>query len=196
MSNKEANPSNSTSAPPVSVAQQSGHNAPPYLPNNQYQSPIPQGVYLNQQPWFSNWQHQPPDQLQYLKSTNYATQPPGYNAALYQPPNQVQFGQQPQPVMYQGSFVFANPQNTMINPSTIHDYLAWSIINMFVGGIILGLLPLIFSISCRDSKRLNDVAQAQSKSKAALISNIVVSLIGIALWITLIVLLVQASYYL
>ncbi|CAF1301120.1 unnamed protein product [Adineta ricciae] len=75
----------------------------------------------------------------------------------------------------------------------IRDWLPWSIINMFIGGILLGLIPLSFSIICRNHKRSNNASSARTMSTLALVFNILITLIGLALWITLIVLLVQAN---
>ena len=100
-----------------------------------------------------------------------------------------------QPYLPPGSQIhYVQPFN-VVDPSIagIRDWLPWSIINIFLGGIILGLIPLMFSISCRERKRMNDALGAESKSKLALIFNIIVSLVGLGLWIAIIVLIAQST---
>lgn len=73
----------------------------------------------------------------------------------------------------------------------IRDWLPWSIINLFLGGLLLGLLPLVFSIVCRSNKKKNNAASAKTMSTLALVFNILVTLIsiitGIAVFIYLFV---------
>ncbi len=61
----------------------------------------------------------------------------------------------------------------------IRDWLPWSIINFFLGGILLGLLPLIFSLICRSKKRKNDINGARTMSTLALVFNILITIISI-----------------
>jgi hypothetical protein len=77
--------------------------------------------------------------------------------------------------------------------AVIRDYLAWSILNMFLGQILIGLLPLTFSIICRSRKRANNVNSAWTMSTLALVFNILATLIGVAIWVLFIVLLVGAQ---
>ncbi|CAF1165999.1 unnamed protein product [Adineta ricciae] len=70
--------------------------------------------------------------------------------------------------------------------SQVHDWLIWSIINIFVGwgG---GLLPLIFSIICRSHKNSNDASGARTFSILALVFNILATIGGVIGWIYLII---------
>jgi hypothetical protein len=99
----------------------------------------------------------------------YAQQP------YVQPPNAVH-------VLYQGQ---THPSITQI-----HDWLPWSIINMFIDWIIDGIFPLIFSIVCISYKNSNNASRARTMSTLALVFNILVTLAGIGGWIALIVVLV------
>ena len=51
------------------------------------------------------------------------------------------------------------PLTSSVQPDTykIHDWLPWSIINLFIGGIVLGFLPLMFSVICRNNKKYNEI---------------------------------------
>jgi hypothetical protein len=64
--------------------------------------------------------------------------------------------------------------------SKINDWLAWSIINLFVGGLFPGLIPLIFSLVCRSRKKKNNVSGAKTMSTWALVFNIMVTVIAVA----------------
>ena len=88
------------------------------------------------------------------------------------------------------SVAYAVPQYTSAYDVTrIHDWLIWSIINMFVGWGT-GLLPLIFSLICRTKKQDNDVHGARTMSTLALVFNILSTIGGIIGWIVLILVLV------
>jgi hypothetical protein len=78
--------------------------------------------------------------------------------------------------------------------SQIKDWLIWSIINLFIGwgG---GLLPLIFSIICRNNKNNNDAHGARTMSTLALVFNILATIGGVIGWIYLIVALAVLSPY-
>jgi hypothetical protein len=79
-----------------------------------------------------------------------------------------------------------------IDPSIagIRDWLPWSIINLFIGWLLGGILPLVFSLICRSNKSSNNASGARTMSTLALIFNILVTLGGIGAWIALIVTLV------
>jgi hypothetical protein len=72
----------------------------------------------------------------------------------------------------------------------IRDWLPWSIINIFLGWFVLGIIATICSIICRSKKRENDAQGARSMSTLALVINIFGTLLGIAAWISLIVYIV------
>jgi hypothetical protein len=87
------------------------------------------------------------------------------------------------------------PPNIFIDPSIaqIRDWLPWSIANIFVGWCFLGFIPLVYSLICRSRKASNNVSGARAMSKLALIFNILVTLVGVAAWIGLIVALVVVN---
>ena len=68
----------------------------------------------------------------------------------------------------------------------IRDWLPWSIVNLFIGGLLIGLIPLSLSIECRDKKKRNDIVDAKRKSTQALVANIGVTIVGIVAYIILI----------
>jgi hypothetical protein len=72
----------------------------------------------------------------------------------------------------------------------IRDWLPWSIINVFLGWGFGGIVPLIFTMLCRNNKRKNNIKDARTMSTLALVFNIIATIGGIAGWIFLIVLLV------
>ncbi|CAF3311302.1 unnamed protein product [Rotaria socialis] len=104
--------------------------------------------------------------------------PPPYNYPRWQ-------GQQQMP----GQIQYVQPYDSA-EINNIHDWLPWSIINIFIGFLFAGILPLIFSIVCRNRKRENNVHGARATSTLALVFNILVTLGGIAGWIGLIVVIV------
>jgi hypothetical protein len=75
----------------------------------------------------------------------------------------------------------------------IRDWLPWSIVNMFIGWIIGGILPLIFSVVCRSYKSSNNASGARTMGTLALVFNILVTLAGVGGWIALIVTLAIAG---
>jgi hypothetical protein len=75
----------------------------------------------------------------------------------------------------------------------IHDWLPWSIINIFIGWIFVAILPLIFSLLCRSYKRSNNARGAKTMGTFALIFNILVTMSGIAAWIALIAIIATAN---
>jgi len=89
--------------------------------------------------------------------------------------------------------VYEPPINQFVPIPEVHkirDWLVWSIISVFVGWGLVGVIPLIFSIICRSNKRSNDIQGARLMSTLALVFNIIITLAGIAGWIALIVWLV------
>ena len=69
----------------------------------------------------------------------------------------------------------------------VRDYLVWSVINIFCGWGLLGLIPLVCSIICRNNKNVNNYSAAQSWSTLALIANIIIiTIVGAISWITFI----------
>lgn len=77
------------------------------------------------------------------------------------------------------------PVAPAVDVSKIKDWLAWSIINLFVGGILLGLIPFIFSLVCRSRKKKNNLSGAKTMSTLALVFNIMVTVISVVVFIGL-----------
>ena len=82
---------------------------------------------------------------------------------------------------------------TVPDTDKIHEWLPWSIINIFVGWGVGGICPMVFTLFCRHYKHVNNVDAARVMSFVALIDNIINTLSGIAGWIRLILILVQRS---
>ena len=74
-------------------------------------------------------------------------------------------------------------QNVVMMPQPkIRDYLAWSILNVFIGVFVLGLVALIMSIFVRNHRRDGDFAKARTYSGIALACNIVATVLGLIVW--------------
>ncbi|CAF1297674.1 unnamed protein product [Rotaria sordida] len=86
------------------------------------------------------------------------TMPPTVTASapVYMPPNYQYYPYQ-----------YAPTRTVQPDIRKIQDWLAWSIINLFIGGIILGFIPLIFSLICRSKKAKNDINGARKMSTLA-----------------------------
>jgi hypothetical protein len=125
----------------------------------------------------------PPSYPEFSKPNNEGTWPAG---------GQVQYVQQP--YGYPGNQVHV-VHHAYIDPAIgqIRDWLPWSIVNIFVGWIFAGILPLIFSLVCRNYKSTNNASGAKTMSTLALVFNILVTISGIVGWILLIVLIVAAN---
>ncbi|CAF1397026.1 unnamed protein product [Adineta steineri] len=90
--------------------------------------------------------------------------------------------------------ISGHPNNKIDRTSPrIYDWLPWSITNICFGGILIGVIPLPFSLLCRDYKTKNNASSARTMSKLALIFNILATLFEIAFWITFIVLAVNGE---
>ena len=65
--------------------------------------------------------------------------------------------------------VIAYQQYIIVQSPTllIRDWLAWSIVNLLLGGFLLGAIPLVFSIACRNQKFRGDLEGARTSSKLA-----------------------------
>jgi hypothetical protein len=90
-----------------------------------------------------------------------------------------------QPYQHQ-PYQYPTASNVQLETSKIRDWLLWSIINLFLGGI-LGLLPLVFSLICRSKKRKNDINGAGTMSTLALVFNIIITIMEVATLIGLII---------
>lgn len=121
--------------------------------------------------------------------TSYPMQPPPPYAAP--PPQQPMYPSHPMVIApmqipYQGVIVI---NNNFMHPeiSRIRDYLVWSIINVFVGGFILGIIAVLLSIQTRNRKLIGDIQGARSMSKVTLIFNILITIVSFCLTAFLIV---------
>ena len=89
------------------------------------------------------------------------------------------------------AFYFPPVQKSMEAPQLktqpIRDWLAWSIINIFVAWGLFAFVPLIFSLMCRSKKRKNNINGAQTMSTLALVFNITLTVLGVFGWISLII---------
>jgi hypothetical protein len=90
-----------------------------------------------------------------------------------------------QPPPNQGSL--NNKEATQLEINGIRDYMKWSIINVVLGGLVLGIFPVLFSIQTHQRKRELNVKSAQKWSKITLASNIVITLTSIGIVVFLII---------
>jgi hypothetical protein len=91
--------------------------------------------------------------------------------------------------------VYISSVHHLNTPSEIHkirDWLPLSIVNLFLGCGIGGVIPFIFSMLCRSNKQNNDVNNARTMSTLALMFNIIVTIGGSIGWICLICFVVAA----
>ncbi len=86
---------------------------------------------------------------------------------------------------YQGIIV----ANNFMPPQTAHikDYMIWSIVNVFVGGCLLGMIAILLSVQTKKRKQEGDVAGARSMSNITLTCNILITIIFFALTAFLII---------
>ncbi len=74
----------------------------------------------------------------------------------------------------------ASPMTSYI--SEINDYLPWSIVNLFFGCGLFGIIPLVLSIICRNYKQTNNPMGAENMSKLTLFFNFLITIAGIIGW--------------
>ncbi len=93
--------------------------------------------------------------------------------------------QQPSPVFftqmqvpYQGVIITGN----MIPVQAVHirDYMAWSIVNVFLGGFILGFIAVLLSARTRRRKQEGDLQGARTMSNITLTCNLLITIIFFA----------------
>jgi Interferon-induced transmembrane protein len=65
---------------------------------------------------------------------------------------------------------------------TIRDYLPWSILNVFLGVFILGIIAIVCSMQVPTSLRSNNFLEARIGSTRALICNIIATIGGLSIW--------------
>ena len=68
-----------------------------------------------------------------------------------------------------------------------HDYLPWSVANIFIC-VIIALPALFYSVQTRDMKRMGNVKKAKVNSKRSLVLNIVASVVGLFTIVTALIL--------
>jgi hypothetical protein len=99
------------------------------------------------------------------------------------------------PPMYANPPTYATPvmgsyvTQGALDANTVKDYLVWSIISIFCGWGILGFIPLTFSLLCRNNKAVNNYSGARSMSTFALVSNIIITIVGSIAWLTFIIIM-------
>jgi hypothetical protein len=77
-----------------------------------------------------------------------------------------------------------------VQTASVRDYMTWSIVNIFLGGIVLGLVAVLLSTQTRMRKGAGDLRGARRMSKITLILNVFSTLISFAASAFLIVYLV------
>ena len=65
-----------------------------------------------------------------------------------------------------------------VQTACIRDYMVWSIVNIFLGGILFGLAALLLSIQTRARKEAGDLLGARRMSKITLLFNVFTTLIS------------------
>ncbi|CAF1268886.1 unnamed protein product [Adineta steineri] len=95
------------------------------------------------------------------------------------------------PMPYQNMIVSGN----YIHPETVYirDYMIWSIINIFLGGLVLGIPAVWLSMVTRDRKQQGDIEGARTMSKITLAFNIIITVLFFILAAFLILYLVIFS---
>lgn len=89
----------------------------------------------------------------------------------------------PQYPMYPPSpYVYPYPNPSAQPHSKIRDYLPWSIVNVFLGGIILGLIAIFLSFNVKKRSRRGDYMGAEKLSVITLLWNIFASIAGVVIW--------------
>jgi hypothetical protein len=148
------------------------HNVSPMQPNiNNPGIPKPDVDYSSSAPMQSVL---PPS---YLASAPPPPPPPYAISTPMQPPLYPQlpvlFTQMQVP--YHGVIITGN----FIPPQTanISDYMVWSIVNVFLGGFLLGLIAVLLSAQTKKRKIEGDVEGARTLSKVTLTCNILITII-------------------
>lgn len=124
----------------------------------------------------------------------YATSPNAYYPNLYYPsqhypPPSYYPPAYPNPTYQNPTYPNQSSRTRNVNPEIkkVNDWLCWSVLNIFLGGLLFGILPIVFSLICRSKKRKNDLEGARKMSNLALASNIVSSVLGIAATVCVII---------
>ena len=65
-----------------------------------------------------------------------------------------------------------------VQSAIIQDYLAWSIVNIFMGGLLLGIVAIFLSLQTRKRKEKGDLFGARQMSKITLLFNIGTTLVS------------------
>ena len=86
--------------------------------------------------------------------------------------------------------VMINPGYISVQTACIRDYMVWSIVNIFLGALMFGLVAVLLSIQTRTRKETGDLLGARRMSKITLLFNVFTTLISFAAAAFLIVYLV------
>lgn len=97
--------------------------------------------------------------------------------------------QQPYGAPY-GAPVAVVPQQPV---QKVRHWLPWSIVNIFLGFIVLGVVPLILSLVTRNYIKHRNYDKAKTFGIFALITNILATLIALGTWAVIIYYIVIAA---
>jgi hypothetical protein len=73
-------------------------------------------------------------------------------------------------VLVPGNFIFSQTAH-------IRDYMVWSIANVFLGGFLLGFIPVYLSMQTKKRKQEGDIERARTMSRITLIFNILITIL-------------------
>jgi len=105
--------------------------------------------------------------------------------------NELSFDASTAPTTYTNSTSNQNKSSTLnsipIETAGIPDYMIFSIVNIFLAGIVMGALAVFFSMHTKNHKRAGSVEAAKKWSRITLVFNIVITCISIAFIILIVV---------
>jgi len=102
----------------------------------------------------------------------YTTQAPPIQPHMYSPSLAfiTQMQTPHQGVLVPGNFIFSQTAH-------IRDYMVWSIVNIFLGGFLLGFILVYLSMQTKKRKQEGDVKRARTMSRITLIANILITIL-------------------
>jgi len=105
--------------------------------------------------------------------------------------NELSFDASNAPTIYTNSTSNQNKSSTLnsipIETAGIPDYMIFSIVNIFLAGIVMGALAVFFSMHTKKHKKAGSVEAAKKWSRITLVFNIVITCISIAFIILIVV---------